>query len=519
MRDHSKTSFVIAMLVCVSLFLPLLGMLFPNLDSSSKLNEMRQLATRPSFNIIQADHFPQQFETYFNDHFGYRNTLIYLNSKLNHRLFRQSSSEKVLIGKEKWLFYTQDNIVNDYRGINAFSKAELEQWKNILEQRQKWLAEQGIAYLFVVAPNKTSIYPEHLPNSIQKVREQTPLDQLTTYLHKNSAVNFYDLRPALIEKKEIGKLYHMTDTHWNQRGAFIAYNAIIHQLHSFFPQMKALRLDELNISTQNNFSGDLATILGLQDIYSENIPLYYPHNVNAQEKHGMMPLEFNTSSFFIMETKNEKAPRALMFRDSFTLPLVPFLSENFSSIEFLCQRWDGNTAICDLIERQQPDVIIEEVVERYLNQMGLLINTFENQRQAGSAKSTKDFNDKHKSPMPKFIPVNQVSITLEGGIVRVVSQGNDPHFILSLPVKKGEELILNTEMTSPEPSIFQVFYQTEDMPVYNEKNSLSVVTNKGKNKISISIPEKKLIGRIRIDPGRTSGDYVFHTMEIKTNQL
>ena len=69
MRDHSKTSFVIAMLVCVSLFLPLLGMLFPNLDSSSKLNEMRQLATRPSFNIIQADHFPQQFETYFNDHF------------------------------------------------------------------------------------------------------------------------------------------------------------------------------------------------------------------------------------------------------------------------------------------------------------------------------------------------------------------------------------------------------------------------------------------------------------------
>ncbi|MEI9865253.1 MAG: hypothetical protein WDN00_12025 [Limisphaerales bacterium] len=46
-------------------------------------------------------------------------------------------------------------------------------WK----KRRDWLAKRGIAYLFVVAPDKHSIYPEELPGWAVKVRPQTKLDQ------------------------------------------------------------------------------------------------------------------------------------------------------------------------------------------------------------------------------------------------------------------------------------------------------------------------------------------------------
>jgi len=61
-------------------------------------------------------------------------------------------------------------------------------------------------------------------------------------------------------------------------------------------------------------------------------------------------------------------PRAVMLRDSMAIALIPLLSENFSRIVYVSSR----TLDRDLIEREKPDIVIEELVERSLNAPGAL---------------------------------------------------------------------------------------------------------------------------------------------------
>jgi len=54
------------------------------------------------------------------------------------------------------------------------------------------------------------------------------------------------------------------------------------------------------------------------------------------------------------------------YRDSMAIPLIPLLSENFSRVVYATTRQLDRA----LIEREKPDIVIEELVERSLNAPG-----------------------------------------------------------------------------------------------------------------------------------------------------
>jgi hypothetical protein len=59
-------------------------------------------------------------------------------------------------------------------------------------------------------------------------------------------------------------------------------------------------------------------------------------------------------------------PRAVVLRDSMAIPLIPLMSENFSRAVYVSSRAFDKA----LIERERPDVVIEELVERSLHAPG-----------------------------------------------------------------------------------------------------------------------------------------------------
>jgi hypothetical protein len=61
-------------------------------------------------------------------------------------------------------------------------------------------------------------------------------------------------------------------------------------------------------------------------------------------------------------------PRAVVYRDSMAVSLIPLLAENFSRSVFVSSRKLDQA----LIEREKPDVVIEEMVERSLHAPGAL---------------------------------------------------------------------------------------------------------------------------------------------------
>ena len=111
-----------------------------------------------------------------------------------------------------------------------FTRDELEAWRTTLEHTQDWMESHGIAYVFVLAPDKHAVYPELLPASVRRVGAETRTDALVRYLGDHSTVPVLDLRDALRAAKIRERIYHRTDTHWNDRGAFAASQALLRLL-------------------------------------------------------------------------------------------------------------------------------------------------------------------------------------------------------------------------------------------------------------------------------------------------
>ncbi|HEX8145337.1 MAG TPA: hypothetical protein VF553_22405 [Pyrinomonadaceae bacterium] len=359
-RRVDELALIIFFLAALSL--PVLGMAL-HLERSPVHRENRTLAPFPALSLNRhvLGSFPEKFREYFEDHFGFRQTLIGWQARVKVTWLGVSSSRQVLLGKEGWLFQPPyDNSTETYRGPRPFTEQQLAQWQRILETRRAWLAQRGIPYLFVVAPEKGSIYPEYMPDAMtpKKLRPETRLDQLLAYMKLHSTVEILDLRPSLSEAKSRHRLYHKTDTHWNDYGAFVAYRRIMRELSKFRPGLEPAEESDFEISREPSPGLDLAALLGLDDVISEEYIRMRsrPLGIESPGYSG------NTRPRLVSERSDAGLPRLVMFRDSFANNLIPFLDRHFSRIVYIWN--DGFDP--QLIETEHPDFVIQEIVERAL---------------------------------------------------------------------------------------------------------------------------------------------------------
>ncbi len=155
------------------LFLLAIGLVLLRTDWSGRHNlvavlEDREPAARPAtpHSLQELASYPRRFGAFFADHFGFRREMVDARGRLVIGLLKKSPSPKVVVGRGDWLFYTGDRSLENRLHQIPLSAASLDQWATRIEQRKRWLAARGIRYLFVVAPDKQSIYPEYLPRSL-----------------------------------------------------------------------------------------------------------------------------------------------------------------------------------------------------------------------------------------------------------------------------------------------------------------------------------------------------------------
>jgi alginate O-acetyltransferase complex protein AlgJ len=357
-----------------AVWLPLIGSFF-GWGISQDLGEKRVLARLPALGTDPIDAIPEKFEAFYNDHFGFRNRFIRGHNYLRYKLFKGTSYGKVLMGKGDWLFLTKAGIMADYLGQSPLTPEELAGWKEALEQRQTWLAERDIRYLFVVAPNKAMIYPEMLPDHIYRNKGRTRMDQLVEYLHENSAVEILDLRDALRQVKTTGSVYYARDSHWNERGAFIVYREICNRLARWFPDIRPWSMEDFTITIKNRV-GDLGTMLGLGEELTQQCEVFMPRkkreshrvDVTLPDEH-QWPEHIVRNQVVAMESQSAKH-RLVFFHDSFGNHggLQEYLGEHFSRITFVPIDFE-NDCLELMVELEHPDVVIQELVERKLGQV------------------------------------------------------------------------------------------------------------------------------------------------------
>lgn len=339
-----------------------------NIKIETKLEEQRKITRKPAFSFESFVNYSKQYTAYYNDNFIFRNTFVFLRNLMKYKFFDQSGTSKVIIGKKGWLFLGDFKKANGtiayFRSIKLLTINELENWKNQIEFRWKWLQKKGIHYLFILAPNKNTIYPEYMPDNFKKFNSKSRMDQLFEYLKVNSQVPFLDLRPALKNGKKNYPVYSRTDTHWTDYGGYLVYREIIRYLQSLpeFKDAYESPISNYNIRRRKKTEGDLSKILSIdQEIFKEKMIKLSPikkWNFKSFRLHNLNIRQYYTKNI------NAKLPPVLMVHDSFYKKIQPFLSEQLSLIRYI---WDWDTKFYPaIINEMKPKLVIDEIAERFL---------------------------------------------------------------------------------------------------------------------------------------------------------
>jgi hypothetical protein len=313
--------------------------------------------------------FPGQFEALFDVYFGFRRTLL---SWLRHAKidwFGASPSTRVVLGKDGWLYYVPMPVGADYPTAGPFTSDHLERWARMLQERRDWLAARGIPYVVMIAPDKQTIYPESLPESLRiRATQPSRLDQLLRYLREHTTVEVVDVRGPIIEAKARERLYDLTDSHWNDRGAYVAYAGLVDALAPRFDGMAPVPRHLFADAATSIPGGDCARLIGLENRFSELSLSLVPREPRLATRtyvEGPYAAD-NPLRPFAMERSDAGLPRAVMFHDSFGAHLIPYLSEHFRRIVYAWERPDYPVFDGALVERERPDVVIQQIVERKL---------------------------------------------------------------------------------------------------------------------------------------------------------
>jgi hypothetical protein len=350
---------------CVLLVLPAMR---TYLDIRELPAERRHaLKSQPMWKLSRS--FPASFEAFFNEQFGFRPRLLHWFRQIKVCWLHVSTSPRVALGKNGWLFYSPMAVGEDHPVARPFTPELMDRWGSMFQARHDWLAARGIPYVLLIAPDKQTVYPEALPRNLRRRTDTVSrLDQLLEHMQQHCTVQVIDVRDDIREAKARERVYDQTDSHWNERGAYVAYASLMTNPAKRHPQLSAFARERFRETEVTVPGGDCARLIGLPEQFQEVSLKLQPvvprlaTRIALPGVEAMMPVLLP----FATEHPCKELPCSVIFHDSFGGHLVPFLAEHFRRAVFAWERPDYPVFNSQLVLREQPDIVIQQIVERKL---------------------------------------------------------------------------------------------------------------------------------------------------------
>ncbi len=347
--------------ICLVLWLvpALLTLFWPGLSGSSRI-ERRELQRFPGWpaGLHAAYHWPREFDQFVADGFPFRSRLIAVAGAGLYRL-DSSLSPEISVEEDGWLFLRKNgDVLNKLRGADHLSPAELDTWGSTFQRRQERLAAMHIRMVLAVVPDKQTVYQRYL-HPWHRRADYTVTDQIVGELARRGVGDVIDLRPLLIDAARTEKIYDQFNSHWNDRGAFLACQEILRH----FPEATPLRDDEVSFHGVTR-PGDLSTFLGSESATELTVDADITHTrVVARENDGRAP--FYETEPWVARTSLRSGPTVLALCDSFTNTyMYKFLEESFPTVIF--KHHNGLKTDAATVRAFRPQVVLYIVAERLL---------------------------------------------------------------------------------------------------------------------------------------------------------
>jgi peptidoglycan/LPS O-acetylase OafA/YrhL len=267
-------------------------------------------------------------------------------------------------GEGDWLF-----LGNDYDNTVAKRRLAMrpsDEYISKVVAQFSALAEKGeesnTKVALLVGPNKSSVYTEYLP------KKMMPSDRrysaiITDHLSKIPNLTANDPTELLVKSKSTeGLLHWRTDTHWNQKGAFIAFKSLLDGLE--------LKCPNVEFALEGTHKGDLIRISQLDDfpIHADDNWKYRikaDSQIVREELHGQPKDTFGWKGK-VVNSKALNDMSVWVIGDSFTNAIRPYLEASFKEVSYI-GHWSKklNTLPLELSNSaEKPDLVLVVRVER-----------------------------------------------------------------------------------------------------------------------------------------------------------
>lgn len=358
------------MLYCFSIFIICIipVCLMPFFKNNAQI-EKRKLAEFPAYiesGKLNID-FSTQFESWLNDRLPFRAYILSASNLIKGEFFHAPTSN-VIVGKEGWLYFTEEG--DDFMDTTAMTDDEIRSAAITLRIIQNVVNDKGGAFTFVPIPNKASVYGEYMPTEYIEAPDNN-LKRLMRAADEYD-VNYVDMLSVLKAKKtDADPVYLRRDSHWNNRGALIGYNAIMDSLGK-----EHKTYSDANYTVGKTWEGDLDKLLypsgcGKDDQYKYDIKISNysftePAPMGSTENMlsiFMSDLEQNDMKIISHNDDINDGSSLYMVRDSFGRAVLPYFIDNYENAEF------RRTDVPDVANLADDTDVCYEIVERNLKRI------------------------------------------------------------------------------------------------------------------------------------------------------
>ena len=291
------------------------------------LNGVTVETEKPKFNLsdYRSGDYTKQEEAYLSQHFGFREPVIRLYNQYLWGCYKKTFAHDVVAGKQGWL-YTPESV-RDYYGT------EMHRWQHSPEAaRQRYdheirymnrireiLKENDVELLAFIAPEKSFLYPEYLPDG---ERDTTTFNACAYFLHRFNETGFpcIDMTSWFGQMKDTVSypLIPQTGAHWVFPAVYAADS-----LFRFMGDLKGVELPRLKIGTLHE-SDNHGADNDLEQLLNLALPI--------RKRQGYSP----TADVTAESSPNSVKPKVLFIGNSFMWGIanqVP-MREVFSDVEF-----------------------------------------------------------------------------------------------------------------------------------------------------------------------------------------
>ena len=372
---------------------PFVCMPFANEDVSA---EKRELAPEPRVIVDGRPNLAvlKELGDYFADHFAFRGALVDLDATVKQRVFMTSATSNVVVGTDGWLYYA--GTLNDYQCRNTMSDHELKNITTNLALIQEYVLSQGKGFVLAVAPNKNTLYADHMPYYEVAGSGQSNVERLLPLLVERGVFTT-DL--AQVFRSQGKTLYYARDSHWNEEGALLVYRSLLPflttplmsfadeqwvpaghvgdvdaMLHprsaqeeadvrlaasqSYAFENETTSVEQDTIETSSKAEGAAGTLMMYRDSFGNNLLPYYASAYAHAHFSKLVPYDMGSQAF--MAANDVIIERAERHVDLFaTSP--PYMQSPLRSIAVEGEPRSGNTSVRLL--KNGPYLVIEGTLD------------------------------------------------------------------------------------------------------------------------------------------------------------